>query len=60
MGLSPWSEQTAESLHQDFNTVWNNYNVRDTSHPEYAERLLQAIITYNSQHLWLLYFILAK
>ena len=47
MGLS----QTAESLHQDFIKVWNNYKARDTSHPAYAERLPQAIITYNSQHL---------
>ena len=38
-GLSPWSEQTLESVHQDFNKVWENYKVRNTEHPEYSERL---------------------
>lgn len=51
MGLSPWSEQTAESLHSDFSKVWNNFKVRNTDHPEYGQRLLKAIVTYNSQHL---------
>ena len=51
MGLAPWSEQTAESLHSDFTKMWNNFKVRDTDHPEYGQRLLQAIIAYNSQHL---------
>ena len=46
MGLSPWSEQTSESVQQDFNKVWENYKVRDTKHPESSERLLQSIITY--------------
>ena len=49
--LGPWSEQTAESVHHDFKTVWSNFNVRDINHPEYAKRLLNAIIMYNSQHL---------
>ena len=51
MGLAPWSEQTAESLLRDFKTIWENFEVRDISHPEYGERLLKAIIMYNSQHL---------
>ena len=51
MGLSPWSEQTAESLHHDFKGMWNSFKVRDTNHPEYGNRLLQSIIMYNSQHL---------
>ena len=44
MGLAPWSEQTAESLHHDFKTIWENFKVRDISHPEYGERLLKAIV----------------
>ena len=51
MGLSPWSEQTAESLHHDFNQVWENYKVKDKSHPEYGQRLHQAVQIYNSKHL---------
>ena len=51
MGLAPWSEQTAESIHSDFKKVWSNFIVRDTGNPEYGKRLLEAIITYNSQHL---------
>ena len=51
MGLAPWSEQTAESLHSDFNKIWKNFMVRDTEHPDYGKRLLDAIIMYNSQHL---------
>ena len=31
MGLSLWSEQTTESLHSDFSTVWNNFKVRNTN-----------------------------
>ena len=49
-GLGPWSEQAAESLHSDFNKVWQNYKLRDTDHDEYEKRLLSAIISYNSQH----------
>ena len=51
MGLSPWSEQTTESLHSDFNKVWENYKVKDTNHVEYGNRLLQAVQMYNSKHL---------
>ena len=51
MGLAPWSEQTAESIHSDFKKIWSNFIVRDTCNPECGKRLLEAIITYNSQHL---------
>ena len=50
-GLGPWSEQTAESLHHDFNEIWKNFEVRKIEHPEYAKRLLDAVVMYNSQHL---------
>ena len=50
MGLTPWSEQT-ESLHHDFNQVWENYKVKDTNHVECGKRLLQAVQIYNSKHL---------
>ena len=50
-GLGPWSEQTAESLHHDFSQIWNNFKVADMDHPEYAKRLLDAVVMYNSQHL---------
>ena len=50
IGLAPWSEQTSESLHHDFNQVWENYEVKDTNHLEYGKRLLQAVQIYNSKH----------
>ena len=28
MGLAPWNEQTSESLHHDFNMIWNNFKVK--------------------------------
>ena len=53
MGLDPCSEQTAESLHHDFKTVWKNVEVRDLNYPEFGEKLLKAVIMYNSQHLYI-------
>ena len=50
MGLGPWSEQAAESLHTDFDKMWTRYKVRDTDHEKYGERLLEAVVAYNSQH----------
>ena len=51
MGLAPWSEQTSKSLHRDFTMIWNTFKVKNTDHPEYGRRLLQAVSMYNSQHL---------
>ena len=50
MGLAPWSEQAAESLHHDFNHMRNNFKARDIEHADYGNRLLQAVM-YNSQHM---------
>ena len=50
-GLSPWSEQTAVSLHFDFNHIWQGFKVRDTDHKDYGSRLRDSIVMYNSQHL---------
>ena len=51
MGLAPWSEQAAGSLHHDFNHMWDNFKVRDIEHADYGNRLLQAVVMYNSQHM---------
>ena len=48
MGLGPWSEQTSESLHQEFNKCWENYNVKDQKNPIYQQRLLQAVQMFNN------------
>ena len=50
-GLAPWSEQTTESLHHDFNQIWQGFKVCDTDHKDYGSRLRNAIVMYNSQHL---------
>ncbi len=50
MGLGPYSEQAAESVHHDFNTMWSRFKVKTKEHPEYGQRLLKSVIMYNSQH----------
>ena len=61
VGLARWSEQTTESLHQEFKKCWENYWVWDTEHFLYGERLSQAVQMFNSLNLWFmsiwLYFI---
>ena len=50
-GLAPWSEQTVESMHHDFSeTCWDNFKVKSMENPVYPDRLLQAVRTYNGQH----------
>ena len=44
MGLSPCSEQASESVHYDFKQKWQTFKIRDTNHPEYGKRLLEAIV----------------
>lgn len=39
-----------ESVHNDFNDIWENYAVHE-GNPKFGERLLQAVIHYNSNHL---------
>ena len=50
-GLAPWSEQTVESLHHDFNKTWEKFFVKRIDNPLYGDHLLRAVKTYNSQHL---------
>ena len=50
-GLSPWSEQTGESVHHDFKQIWNNYKVKIIERPIYGENLLKAVAAYNSKHI---------
>ena len=40
LGLSPWSEQTGESLHHDFNETWKKFKINNVN-PLYAEHLLK-------------------
>ena len=47
-GLGPWSEQTSESLHQEFNKCWEKYLVKDQKNPMYQQRLLQAVQMFNN------------
>ena len=50
-GLGPWSEQTGESIHHDFKQTWQRLEINKTEHKLYGKNLLQAVSTYNSQHL---------
>ena len=49
-GLAPWSEQTTEALHYDFEQTWKKFRVRDMENPSYANHLFRAACTYNGQH----------
>ena len=51
MGLGPFSEQAAESLHHDFDTMWTRFKVKKQEHSEYGNRLLNSVVMYNSQHM---------
>ena len=51
-GLGVSTEQSLESAHRDFATIWSNsYSITDTNHPRYASQLLRCVIDYNSRHL---------
>ena len=47
-GLGPWSEQTSESLHQEFSKCWKKFFVKSTDNPVYPERFLAAVQHFNS------------
>lgn len=49
-GLGNWSEQSFESVHQDFHHTWMKYKVPD-QHEKFPEQLLRAVTEYNSRHL---------
>ena len=51
MGLGPWSEQTSESLHHELTKCWEKYLVKDTDHPLYGAKLLQAVQMFTSLNL---------
>lgn len=48
-GLARFSEQTTESIHQDFYVTWQNYKVPQSSQL-YNAKLLNAVVAYNSSH----------
>lgn len=49
-GLGFYSEQTVESSHHDFLNTWKNYKLGSNKF-QYGNNLLQALRSYNSQHL---------
>ena len=49
-GLGYWSEQAMESCHHDFKQFWSLTAVHP-DHPDFAEKLLNAVIKYNSLHI---------
>ena len=51
MALGDFSEQTAESLHKEFEKCWENFYVKDFDNPKYPERFLSAVKVFNSLHL---------
>lgn len=50
-GLGLWSEQASETVHSDFQKLWQGGGYkRDLKHPEYATKLLAYTVTYCSRH----------
>ena len=49
-GLGKYSEQASEAVHHDFSLTWQNYKVLE-SHPNFGEKLLNALVKYNSMHI---------
>ena len=50
-GLAPWSEQTVEATHHDFNkTSWEKFKVKDMENANYGDHLLRAVREYNGKH----------
>ncbi len=49
-GLGQFSEQSSEAVHPDFKERWAHYAMPE-AHPQYGEKLLQAVLKCNSLHL---------
>ena len=49
-GMAPWSEQTVETLHSDFNNLWEQCQVKNVDNPIYGDFLLRAVQRYNGKH----------
>ncbi len=50
-GLGADSEQSLESAHTDFETVWNRYRVRDMTSGVYSKHLRGAVTSFNASHI---------
>ena len=49
-GLGYWSEQASESVHSDFKLTNNRFKVNQ-AHPDHPEKMLRAVVKYNSSHI---------
>lgn len=50
LGLARFTEQTIESMHQDFDQTWANYKVPEI-HVHYEQKICDAVVAYNSSHI---------
>ena len=50
-GLGADYEQSLESAHHDFDTVWNRYRVRDMTSTVYSNHLKSAVASFNASHI---------
>lgn len=50
IGLGFFSEQAFESVHHDYTKTWQNFKV-NVDNPDYGEKLLRAVCSYNCKHL---------
>ena len=49
LSLGPYSEQSSESVHADFKSVWKHFSV-DINHPNFGNQLFLAVLKYNGMH----------
>ena len=49
-GLGFWSEQASESVHYSFQSHWEKGYKVNFHHPLYKDKLLKAVVSYNSRH----------
>lgn len=49
--LSFYGEQSVESVHHDWKSIWKNYLILDRNHPQFPNRLLRAVCEYNCLHI---------
>ena len=47
-GLGFFSEQTAESIHQKFEPIFQRYKIKNTDSKKYGFRLLDAVVAFSS------------
>ena len=49
--FTTWSEQFSEAIHHNFKQTWKHFKINNIQNKNYGKHFLQAVSTYNKQHL---------